>query len=352
MPDAIRSDAVIPDYDRDSIHTLPLSVIPVGNQALKRARLIKNVRLETRVELFREEGIGSGQISIDEVPDFFGGETEELSGDMDLLRRVGSLPAFDPYTLRIGLRQAGVEILNVQALQLSSAKKRELFPLMCDITRPLIAHLYGGGSVDPDNLERLIEMVARPDTPKVRNRILGLSRALEVSMDQVPDMLETYGDRFMALSYYRGYFKYALPAVDRLLEWMDEVRENSFLRNDQTAQKALKQTDEVLSHVTGSVKRRFEGFDRNTVVRWENVTVGTFKAVQDLIARHQASLAEVLCGLTVKIYEWEQRFPSGGGSPDKRAEFVTGELRPGLDRLWAVERRAPTFGDPDDAFEA
>ena len=51
----------------------------------------------------------------------------------------------------------------------------------------------------------------------------------------------------------------------------------------------------------------------------------------------------MLCGLTVKIYEWEQRFPNGGGSPDKRAEFVAADLRPGLDSLWAVERRAPRF---------
>jgi hypothetical protein len=73
------------------------------------------------------------------------------------------------------------------------------------------------------------------------------------------------------------------------------------------------------------------------------VTVGTFRQVRDLISQHQQSLAAVLCGLTVKIYEWEQRFPQGGGSPDKRAEFVAGDLKPGMDGLWAVERRAPKF---------
>ena len=57
MPDAQRPGSVIADFDRDSIHTLPLSVLPVSNTALSKARLIKNHRLETRIELFREAGM-------------------------------------------------------------------------------------------------------------------------------------------------------------------------------------------------------------------------------------------------------------------------------------------------------
>lgn len=343
MPDAMRHESVIADYDRDSIHTLPISVLPVANTALSKARLIKNHRLETRIELFRESGIGSGQIGIHEIPDFFTGDPGALAEDMVLLRRIGQLPAFDPYTLRIGLRQAGINILSLDALQLSPAKRAELLPLMRNITRPLIAHLYGDGAVDRDDLDTLIRLIARPDTPKVRARIRSMAEDLQVSVDALPDMLEDYGDTYLALSYYRSYFQYALPVIDRMVEWMREVRDNSFLRNDSSTRRAFEQAEDVLVHVSGSVTRRFDGFDRHTVVNWERVTVGTFGKVRDLIAHHQQTLAEVLCGLTVKIYEWEQRFPNGGGSPDKRAEFVSGDLRPGLDTLWAIERRAPRF---------
>ncbi len=132
---------VIPDYDRDSIHTLPLMSVPIENPGLRRARLIRNVRLESRIELFRESGVGSGQIAIDEIPDFFGDKGQPVVEDVKLIKRLGSLPAFDPYSLRIGLRQAGIDLIDADILQLSPAKKSELFPLMQQITRPLIAHL-------------------------------------------------------------------------------------------------------------------------------------------------------------------------------------------------------------------
>lgn len=343
MPEAMRPGSAIADYDRDSIHTLPLTVLPVSNAALSKARLIRNHRLETRLELFRETGVGSGQIAIDEIPDFFSGDPDGLQDDMALLRRIGQLPAFDPYTLRIGLRQAGVDVLSLEALQLSKVKKAELLPLMRNITRPLIVHLYGDGRADPDDLDAIIRLIAYPDTPRVRDRIRSMAESLKVGLDALPDMLEDYGDTYLALSYYRSYFQYALPVLDRILDWMRDVKSNSFLRTDPNAQRNFQQVEDVLVHLAGSVTRRFEGFDRHTVVNWDRVTVGTFGEVRALISRHQQSLAHVLCGLTVKIFEWEQRFPSGGGSPDKRAEFVATDLKPGLDALWAVERRAPRF---------
>ena len=311
--------------------------------ALRTARLIKNVRLETRIELFREKGMGSGQITVDEVPDFFTNDGD-LQEDILLLRRLGQLPAFDPYTLRIGLRQAGIDVVNLDAFQLSSAKKRELAPLMRNITRPLMQHLYGDGDAGMENdIETLIERVAHPDTPLVRRRIDGMARSLNIGAEQLPDMLESYGDTYLALSYYRSYFLYCLPAVGRLLDWIGEVKDAGNLRNDRSMQKAITRVEEILAFVSTSVTRRFNGFDRETVVRWDQVSVETFNAVRGAISRHQRSLADVLCGLTVKVYEWEERFPKGGGSPDLRADFISADVKPGLDRLWALERRAPKF---------
>lgn len=342
MPDAHGRRSEIAEYDRDSIHTLPLSIVPIKTAAIRKARLIKNVRLETRIELFREKGMGSGQIAIEEVPDFFGEEVG-LKDDILLLRRLGQLPAFDPYTLRIGLRQAGVDILDLNAFQLSAAKKRELMPLMRNITRPLMQHLYGDQGDDENDIETLIRRVANPDTPRVRKRIGTMAESLGITVDQLPDMLESYGDTHLALSYYRSYFRYCLPVVNSMLTWIGEVKDSGQLRHDQAALKSIAKVEEILAFVSNSVTNRFNGFDRETVVRWDQVSVETFNAVRGAITRHQRSLAEVLCGLTVKVYEWEDKFPSGGGSPEKRAEFISSEIKPGLDRLWAMERRAPKF---------
>ena len=342
MPDALQEEMVIADYDRDSIHTLPLSVIPLDSPALAKARFIKNVRLETRVELFREKGGGSGQISIDEIPAFFGGGSESLDRDIALLKKLAKQPSFDPYSMRMGLRRAGVNVLDVAALQLSPAKKAELLPLMQKITRPLVAYLYGGKMTDADNIEELIKLVARPDTDQILKRIRNMSDSLGVSRDRLPDVLEEFGDMFLALSYYRGYFNNALPTVNSMLDWMRDIKDTPALRNP-GPKKLFAQTEGILVRVSNSVTQRFNSFDRNTEIDWDDVTVDTFSAVQDLILKHQRSLAEVLCGLMVKMCEWENRFPNGGGAPDKRVDFVATELRPGLDTIWAAERRAPNF---------
>ncbi len=340
MPDAPSPTSMIAEYDRDSIHTLPLSVLPIGNGALARARLIKNHRLETRVELFRDNGGGSGQIAIDEVPDFFPGDAETTRRDVGLLRRIGELPAFDPYTLRIGLRRAGVDLVNLDALQLSSAKRAELRPLMRRIARPLAVHLFGARAGADADLDVLMRMIDRPDNALVRSRILSIAAALRVGPDAVPDLLDDYGDTHLALSYYRSYLIHALPVVDRIIAWMREVTVGSHLRTDAGVMRTFQRVEALLVRIPNAATARFNGFDRHGVSDWDTVTVESFLAIRRMVAEHQHSLAQVLCGLTVKIYEWETRFPNGGGSPEKRAEFVAADLAPGLDALWQIERGA------------
>ena len=349
MPDATLPTSTIPDYDRDSIHTLRLSVLPISNGALARAKLIKNHRLETRVELFRDGCGGSGQIAIDQVPDFFPGESEGLQRDIELLHRVGELPAFDPYSLRVGLRQAGIDPLDLDALRLSAAKQAELRPLMRGIARPLAVHLFGDGARG-DDLERMMRKLDGSTTPLVRQRILSMAAALRVGIDAVPDMLEDYADTYLALSYYRGYLLYALPVADRIIRWMRDVSATSFLQSDANTRRVFQRVEGLLTLLVNSATARFNGFDRQKVLNWDAVTLDTFRATRRMVTEHQQSLAQVLCGLTVKIYEWEQRFPNAGGSPEKRADFVAADLAPGLEMLWTVERAAARFkGDRNAA---
>ena len=89
------ADELVTDYDRDSIHTLPLGTVPILDAGLRKARLIKNVRLETRIELYRETGMGSAQIAVDEIPKFFNGVGEGLADDMAMLRKLETLSSFD-----------------------------------------------------------------------------------------------------------------------------------------------------------------------------------------------------------------------------------------------------------------
>jgi hypothetical protein len=317
--------------------------VPIENPGLRRARLIRNVRLESRIELFRESGVGSGQIAIDEIPDFFGDKGQPVAADVKLIKRLGALPALDPYSLRIGLRQAGINLVDADILQLSAAKKNELFPLMQQITRPLIAHLYGTKKIDPSNTQALLKAISRPNVRTVRAKLDQMATALGISLEELPGLLEDYGDTYLALSYYRSYFLNVVPVIERLNDWIADVQTSSVITRDAAVVKNMKQTQDVLTHVSGSLRDRFAGFDQRLEIRWDKIDMSQFNAIRLLIQKHQQTMAEVLCGLTVKVFEWEQVFPSGGGSPEKRADFVSTQLRPGLDRIWAIERRAPTF---------
>ncbi|MDP6121000.1 MAG: hypothetical protein QF450_06315 [Rhodospirillales bacterium] len=48
------------DENRDFLHALPLYIIPLETPAVKRARMVKNARLQSIVEFFKGEKSGSG----------------------------------------------------------------------------------------------------------------------------------------------------------------------------------------------------------------------------------------------------------------------------------------------------
>ena len=120
------SDA-LRDSDRDSMHILPLSILPVETPGLKRARLIKNARLESVVEMFEDEGTGSGQIDVGALSDEFGWPASPAHPDLVLIKKLSELPSYDVYSLRILLREHGIKLNDVSALRLSASKVDE-FP--------------------------------------------------------------------------------------------------------------------------------------------------------------------------------------------------------------------------------
>jgi hypothetical protein len=58
----------VPDYDRDAIHVLPLSIIPLESVGIGRLRMVKNDELESVIEVFGgDSGSGSGQIKLSDL---------------------------------------------------------------------------------------------------------------------------------------------------------------------------------------------------------------------------------------------------------------------------------------------
>ena len=168
-----------------------------------------------------------------------------------------------------------------------------------------------------------------------------MSKSLGVSLDDLPDMLEYFGDTYLSLSYYRSCFETGVPKLRRLVNWIQEIESSQFVKRTSNMAATIKEVSGTLVGLEQSVSKRFDTFDKQVVVNWDLVTLDTFDRVRTAILSHHASLAEVLCGLMVKIYEWEDKFPSGGGSADRRCDLIASGLRQGLDRLRQVERGAP-----------
>ena len=53
--------------DLDSLYILPLRMLPLKSNLFRRAKMIKDYRLETSIEVFSNEETGSGRIYLDEL---------------------------------------------------------------------------------------------------------------------------------------------------------------------------------------------------------------------------------------------------------------------------------------------
>ncbi len=83
------------ELPRDALHILPLADIPLEVVGLKRALMIKNVQLESVIEVFNDSHTGSGQIPVRQVRNVFSATKAEATRDSVKLNRLSMLNSFD-----------------------------------------------------------------------------------------------------------------------------------------------------------------------------------------------------------------------------------------------------------------
>lgn len=329
------------DIVKDSLHLLGLQILPLHTPGLKRARLVKNSRLQTMVELFSDEGgAGSGQVETGELPGFFPDETEEFKKDLAIIQRFDTVPSFDVYSIRIQLRAMNIPIEDASELQLSESKRAELTDRMKSFTHPLILHIYGADQ-GIDDVSDILGLFKDPDPQKALGKLKMMAEQLNVDLAEIPQFLEDYGDIFLSLAYFRDILDKTVPIVYEFLEWMNELRENYMVKHDRALDNTLQKIDSDLTDITGSITGRFESFDRKTQDFWQDISAERFHEVRDLISSHHTTIGGVLCGLTLKMDHWKSRFKNSGvGGPQQRVEFIRSEVLPGLDWIKSLEMRA------------
>jgi predicted nuclease with TOPRIM domain len=341
----VQARRVSDDEARDALHILPLSLIPLDTPGLQNSRLIKNVRLETVVELFNDKSTGSGQVKPAHIPSLFESYKEQVERDLKKINKIATASSFDVYSMRIELRRLEVDVNNHDELTLSDKKKAELTEYMKSFTHPLIQHVYGSTNVSINDVSDIIRMFAAPNRDEAIKNLRMMADRLKIELVEIPNFLEEYGDIFLSLAYFRRCIDELVPEVQKFTEWMIEIRKSSEIARDQRLIKTLEQIAGDLTEVTASITGRFENFDRRSKDFWTDINADTFRAIRSLITSHHVTIGGVLCGLAVKMNLWKIRFARGGGGPNRRMEFIKSEILPGLSHIKNLEQSARRITD-------
>jgi len=333
------------DADRDALHILPMAILPIAHPVLRRAKLVKNTRLDAAVEIFNSPGCGSGQFGVPEISKLLGLQRTPPDPDVDLLQRVAVLPSYDVYSLRILLRACSIPIADATGLQLSPAKIESLSRYMATFTRPLVVEIFGE-ETNVGDFTDLLGMFRDCSAETVRSRLSTMAQKLGIPVAGIPKFLEDYADIFMSLSYYKQCLDQLLPGVQTFMVALADIRSNHQLRNDVNLMKTLDFTESVINGTLANITGRLESFDKSTQDMWRNLSAERFRKIEQLILSYHTVIGGVLCALSVKMDSWVRQFPSpASAGPVRRAAFIMSDMRQGIDRISAIEETRPVLSE-------
>ncbi|MDA8230856.1 MAG: hypothetical protein M0006_05910 [Magnetospirillum sp.] len=330
----------ISDSDMDSMFILPLSIIPLETPALQSAKLIKNVRLKSVIEIFSDMQTGSGQVEVEDLPKMFGWPPDILHPDLGVLRRLALLPSYDVYSLRISLREHGITVNDFASLKLSPEKAKDLTKYMLMFTRPLVRLIYADEQVSVDSYDDLLKLFRDPDVRKARQRLEQMANSLGIEIHEVPRFLEDYGDTFLALSYFRHCLDRLEPYFTACVDALDPIRKHFQLKQNVNLMKTCDFIEEVINSISASITGRLEVFEKRTRDMWNNISQEEFRTVKGMIERYHVTIGGALCGLTVKMNSFARTFPRPNvGGPIKRADFMMAEMLQGIELIRDSEKK-------------
>ncbi len=327
--------------DLDTLHVMPMSIVPFQNRTLERARMIKNGRLQTMIELFSDDDTGSGQMTVDAAARQLREEMNAPPKDITILRKLSRLSSYDVYSLRVSLREQDIPVNNIEELRLSPEKSKELGGYMKDFTMPLIRDIYGSGDVDVKDFDDLINLFRNPDVKMAREKLDMMAQKLDIDLMELPRFLEDYGDIFLSLAYYKQGLDANAPIMRDFLDNLGKIRQNWELKNDTNLMKTCDMLEKTFTGLSAHLKRLFDEFDSSTKNFWSDVSAERFREVEALIEGYHTTIGAVLCALSVKMGAWHHLFPRENiGGPVKRSEFIMLEMRQGIEQVRNILKEA------------
>ena len=321
--------------DMDALDTFPLSIVPLTSMSLKSAKLIKNARMETTVELHNDPITGSYQIFPEAIAETFKGAEK----DQELIVKLSLLNSYDVFSLRNSIKKLGLELEDPAVLSLSPEMRTTLNAYALHFTRPLLENIFGDNNAnDTQDLQQLLR---DPDVARVRQNLMIMTQKTGIPLTNIPKFIEDYNDVFLSLSYYRHGFENLSESIIRILIWIDELRHHRDITSTPQTLSSCKRTEDALKFLSTSLRERLGRLQYSFETFWKDINQQSFLNLRQQIEDNHASMGAVLCGLVVKLRNWEKTFPDNTvGGPVTRAKFVVTELEPGLERLKTLENVA------------
>lgn len=322
--------------DMDALDTFPLSIIPLTSMSLRSAKLIKNTRMETTVELHNDPIAGSYQIFPEAIADTFKGAEK----DQELIIKLSLLTSYDVFSLRNSIKRLGLELQDPGILTLSDGMRSTLDNSYAQqFTRPLLENIFG--STSRNNTQDFQQLLRDPDVAQVRENLSIMTRRTGIPLADIPKFIEDYSEVFISLSYYRHGFESIGDAIARILLWIEELKRHRDVMATPQTLTSCKKTEETLKFLSTSLRERLARLQYSFETFWKDINQQSFLNLRQQIEDNHTSMGAVLCGLVVKLRNWEKTFPDNSvGGPVTRAKFVVTELEPGLERLKTLENLA------------
>jgi len=323
--------------ERDSLHILPLTTVPLTMPSLQNARLVKNVGLESMIELYSGKETGSGQINAGDLAksfDFSG----EKAADLAIVRSVCKLSSYDVYSLRISLRKLGINVEEHENLRLSPAMTAKLAGRMKVFTRPLIASVYGDAAKNAETYQDMLKLFMSPDQGEARTNLNNLSKMLEISIMDIPSFLQDYGDVYLSLAYYQYCIDSYNDQMLEFFEWLNNLRLDPLARANGQFNKVSAIVETAIKNTTEEVRHILEMFESRTADMWDDPSADKFQAMRRLVFDYQCQIGGALCAVSVKLDAWSTKFRAKGpGSTQNKIDFILSEMRYGLEKLERID---------------
>lgn len=318
--------------DKDSLFILPLSMLPLVTEGLRKARLIKNSRLEARIELFTGSATGSGQIKPKDLVLIYRFD-ERNSRDLDIMSKVSKLPSYDVFSLRIALRKLDIEVDDHDSLRLSDEQVRQLNDNMKVFIKPLIASVFGKEE-NTDDLRGLVRLIRNPNQSIAQANLKRLSDGLGVEYHAIPNFLEDYGDIYLSLAYYQYCLDRIKPGLQNFFDSTVLIQRHGRLLGNPAHIGACKKVADKLRAIFDEIETVLDNFRAITEDMWDQISGDRFQSVERTIRDYQTKIGGALCSLTVKINAWDEKFPDEEiENHTKRADFIMSEMRQGIEKI-------------------